>query len=420
MLLPAGAWGQAVNPGEGVSFAQVNFTYAGASQSFSQYGQAFIDYAAIASNFGSTGFINVVTNDGWAVQNAPVHAASNLPGISKMFDLGASGLQTNLQAYVEFSTTPLTSAPVGSFSNFGLAQVQTNAQGDTAVRTAPPGPPPANGGVAFSDSTFSFIFQPNHSASVEQDDNQCGPASVANSMQYLQSRWGIQFGDQHIPGIAGNPPESRVGRLDDTMGRPAGTPISNNQFLSGKLQYLANAGVTGLRLEHQGGDRTGGGGIGDGDFNHAGLTSRDFGATVTADFILNQLARGEDVEMNIRWIPGPGGHWVTLVGGGLIGGRPFVIFYHDAQQDAAGGTGLFDGGYGFSFLTTAGDGTLRFRNFVDGSEARVNFVVSESAVPEPSTMLLSAVGLVGAAMAYRKKNRKTARRRDCEPPVVAA
>lgn len=239
-------------------------------------------------------------------------------------------------------------------------------------------------------------FQTGHDPSIEQDLNQCGPASVANSLQYLENRFGLLVAQKNIPGIAGNPPNSLVGQLDNTMTRAQGQPISNNQFITGKLHYLANANIKGLKIKHRGGD----GAIGTGDVTSSGLTSV-FQGGVTANWIISELKKGEDVEMNIRWTGG-GGHWVDLIGGGYILGVPWVAFEHDFNQgfDGAnnktainGGTGLFDGGYGFSFLPTDVNGNVMFRNWVDGSTAKVNFLVSES-IPEPSTIILIVLGLI--------------------------
>lgn len=411
-------------PGQGVTFQQVGFDYTGLSTvPFSQYGQMFANYSTLAgAGFGS-GYINVVTAAGWAVQNLPVAAASGYAGLSVMFDLGASAngvSQTGISAYVDFSATPLSSAPAGSPQSFNNANgsfntsLMTNAQGDGANRPANPGAPAANGGISFDIASLltSLTLQLGHT-SVEQDDNQCGPASLANSLDYLRNRYGITVPQTNIPGIAGQPPGSLVGQIDNKMTRPQGQAISNNQFITGKLNYLSDSKITGLSIKHEGGD----GAIGTGDVTAGGLTSK-FAGKVTADWIISELQHGEDVEMNIRWTgcataPNCGGHWVDLIGGGFILGRPWVAFVHDYKQgfDAAnnktainGGTGLFDGGVGFSFLDTDVNGNVFFRNWVDGSTARVNFVVSES-LPEPATAMLAFAGLLllGAGLVRRRR-----------------
>jgi hypothetical protein len=404
-------------PGHGISFAQDGFDYPGVSpQPFSEYGQVFADYATLASNGFGNGYINVVTSGGWAVQNLPVQALAGYPGLATFFDLGAGANGTpvsSLSAYVNFSATPLNSAPIGAATNYNAGNgsfattVTINAEGDAGngTRTTNPGAPQTTGAITFGNGQNSVTFQPGHT-NVEQDVNQCGPGSVANSLDYLRNRYGVNVPatQTNTPGIAGQPPNSLVGQLDSTMGRAQGQGVTNQQFIDGKLQYLANNKVSGLIVEHQGGD----GAIGTGDVNFAGLTSH-YDGKVNANWIIGQIQAGEDVEMNVRWTSG-GGHWVDLIAGGYINGVPWVAYVNDANQGydpmtmttaINGGVGLFDGGYDFSFLTTDAMGNVMFRNFVDGASARVNFVVAES-VPEPCVIALLLIGL-GAFLLLRKR-----------------
>jgi hypothetical protein len=60
----------------GVSFAQVDFTYPSAPLLDSPYGQVFVDNSVLGG-LGS-GFVSVVTDVGWVVQNVPV--VSGAPG----------------------------------------------------------------------------------------------------------------------------------------------------------------------------------------------------------------------------------------------------------------------------------------------------------------------------------------------------
>src|SRR5437016_668633 len=112
----------------GVTFDQVNFTYPGASQPNSGYGQAFLDYSVIPGS----GYVNVKTSSGWVVQNMPVISGSGLPGLSMMFDLGFSGTQTSaFFAQVEYTANPLSdqSQITAPAQNFGfLGAVDHNEQ----------------------------------------------------------------------------------------------------------------------------------------------------------------------------------------------------------------------------------------------------------------------------------------------------
>jgi hypothetical protein len=399
-----------ISPGQGASFNQVGFNYLGVSpEPFSQSGLFVADYATLAGNGFSTGFVNVVSGGNWVIQNLPLDVLSGYPGLGMAFNLGSQWLgdgtaTTSITANVDWSATPLTSAPAGAEVGFGVGSVTTNAQGDGSDRTTNPAPPPISP-LSFSGLSDLLGYQFGHPASVEQDDNQCGPASFANSLQYLHNRYGLAVPGANISGIAGDPPNSRVGQVDNSMTRAQGEAIDNDQFINGKLNYMNGKGIGGVSVEHQGGD----GPIGTGDYTSTSGKTSQFNGKVTAQWILDQLRKGQDVEMNVRWTAGKG-HWVTLIGGWDIGGNILVAFNNDYEQgfDVGtgqpannGGTGLFDGGYGASFLTTDVNGDVFFRNFYDGATARVNFVVAES-IPEPGAAVLAIGGLLCLGL-YRRR-----------------
>ena len=98
----------AEQPTSGISFAQISVTNPASPQKYSQYGEVSINYTML---YGQ-GYINVERYEngqaaGWVVKNLPVISSSVLPGFSTMFDLGVSGYQSSLTAYVDYSATPL-------------------------------------------------------------------------------------------------------------------------------------------------------------------------------------------------------------------------------------------------------------------------------------------------------------------------
>ncbi len=98
----------AEQPTSGISFAQISFTSPEAPQKYSRYGQISIDYTMLYGD----GYINVERYNngqaaGWVVRNLPVTSRSLVPGYSTTFDLGASGYQQTLGAYVDFSPSPM-------------------------------------------------------------------------------------------------------------------------------------------------------------------------------------------------------------------------------------------------------------------------------------------------------------------------
>src|SRR5262249_25025729 len=223
----------------GVTFDQVNFTYPGATQLNSGYGQAFLVYSAIPGS----GYVNVKTAAGWWVQNMHVFLGTGLPGLFIMFDLGFSGTQTSdFFAQVEYTPTPLfdQSQITAAAQDFGfLGKVDHNEQGDNPQLTAAPPNPAGPNALAFNPAGQTTIPTINTIApSVQQDTNQCGPAAVANSLAYLKQRYGVPLAQQNVPGIAGNPPNSLVGQIDNAVPRAAGQGVWRADLLDGKLRYL--------------------------------------------------------------------------------------------------------------------------------------------------------------------------------------
>jgi hypothetical protein len=434
MLFCSVASAVSVPQNSGITMQQVGFDYPGAAadEPNSSYAEINLDFAALGTSGFGAGYINVVSPAGWVVQNLPVTPGNSYPGISTYFDLGLTP-GTNepaLTATVDWSPSALTAAPAvantlysNTGGNFTLDEVN-DLEGDGANRTTPPASNP--GAINFGGGATSITYQPGHSTNVEQDVNQCGPASVANSLDYLRNRYGINVpaAQTNTPGVRNNQGNSIVGRLDDTMDRNQGDPIGNHQFITGKLRYLKNNNVQGLSVEFVGGDAdvsNGGANFVDNGAGGSGLTAQNDGK-VTAQWILDQLAKGQDVEMNVRWTgPGGGGHWVDLIAGGTIAGVPWVAYINDANQGfnpAApppgsggntainGGVGLFDGGYNGSFLTTDINGNVFFRSWIEGSGARVNFAVAESPVPEPGAVAL--VFTAGSFFWLKKRKRLAA------------
>jgi len=82
----------AIQPTSGVSFAQISFSGASASENYSHYGQVSIDDAML---YGG-GYVNVERYEngqavGWVVKNLPVVHGTSQPGAAMQFGLGASG-----------------------------------------------------------------------------------------------------------------------------------------------------------------------------------------------------------------------------------------------------------------------------------------------------------------------------------------
>ncbi len=192
--------------GDGLGFSQFDMTFPGASQTNSGYGLAAVDIPDLTTTTGiSTGFLNIYTPAaGWVVQNMLIDTASGYPGSSTMFNLGNSpGVDiSGLSAYADFSSSPTTSFAPGSTTTFSVGNLEYNAQGRNSLLAGPPAPPTTPVIPWLIGGVTNWIQQA-FRTSVEQDTNQCGPGSLANSLQYLEDEYGLNVPHDHVPGING-------------------------------------------------------------------------------------------------------------------------------------------------------------------------------------------------------------------------
>lgn len=383
-------------PGQGVSFSQVDFTWLGATTLNSNTGQVDVDIATLQSSTGIlSGFINISTSLGWVVQNLPVFSDFPYPSISTTFQLStSSGIDiTSLDAFVDFTLTPATSFEGGHLTTFPVGDIRFNGEGKGAPVTGGPPAPQPPGVVAFiPGGLLQVCLQPGH-PNVEAANSQCGPAAAANSLQWLEDTYGIVVPHPHIPGLgcigAGGPDGSLVGELDSEMGRD-GTcvnrvtrgGVNDGPFLAGKLCYLALNGLGGTIIVKHQDDGTLAGDPGGANFMSCGLTSLGRGAVPTAEFIIDEVCKGEDVELGYSR---PGGHWVQIVGAGTTLGHPWILHRSDQVQsgdDAVPPPDAIDnnegtGGTQFASLRDIdGDGFLNLLGEPGSPEADI--VVSES------------------------------------------
>jgi hypothetical protein len=117
---------------------------------------------------------------------------------------------------------------------------------------------------------------------------------------------------------------------------------------------------------------------GSADFTTGGLTSTGRGAKVTAEFIISEVCKGEDVELVYRF-PRGGAHIVNVTGAGRVLGVPWITYVHDHVQTSAAdprdttGTGQTD----FSFLAdTDRDGRLNLAS--EATVPNASYVTTES------------------------------------------
>lgn len=369
----SGAGETVVHPGGGIDFQQVDWEVGNGSQTGSSHGLFSVDFEAVARSTAiRRGYVNVATLEGWVVRNLPLLPDLRCAGLGTLFDLGGEGDVDSLLAVVAVSPRPLQEFAPGPSSAFvyPVGSVTLDAEGRNQASVSFPAPPPPLDPVVFlPGGLITGVVQPGH-PSVEQDDNQCGPASVANSLQWLEDEYGIDVPHDHVPGIEGNPANSLVGQLDDAMDRDEGETVSDEDAITGKLTYIDDNDLADdLDVKHWGGDFV------SGDRTVGDVTSDDQSedGLDLFDWILAELEAGEDVELALGY-DGGGGHWVDVVAAGRILGVPWIAWVHDGDQGDPGGTDLDDGGFVWS--PVVGGRTLGFRN------ATLDFAMSESPKPE--------------------------------------
>lgn len=404
VCLPCGAaLGQSVQvfEDEGVYFYQVDFTWQYSTTLNSNTAEVVVDVAELWSATGiDSGYLNVETTLGWVVQNLPVLSEFPYPTIATSFRLSDDsdpGVISSLDAFVEFSAAPVETFVGGIPVSFAVDPSEFNAEGLEPALDVP-AVPPVPGVVAFAlGGAIEAHFQPGHS-NVQAAHMQCGPAAAANSLEWLWATYGTAVPHANIPGLGclgGGPDASLVGHLDFHMGRWCasrlfGGGVTEHTFLDGKLSYLDATGIN-LLVKHQ--DSGFVGLPGGGNFTAHGLLSFGMGNAPSAEFLIEEVSLGEDVELAYRWAKG--GHFVVIVGAGRILGVPWIAYRSDHTQsntdavlppdaiDNNEGTGLTD----FSFLVDVGvppDGLLDLVN--ERGVPRAVIAVSESPRGDEATV----------------------------------
>lgn len=378
--------GQEIQEGEGLQFFQLKFTFADIEQTYSPYGMAVVDYAVMSEATGiPSGYLNVITDAGWVIRNMLIDPSSGYPGTSVMFSLvspqvylESPGRITSLMAYAVFSPEPSVEFVGEVTTLFNVGSLPYNAQGGGEGISTIPTQPINMGVIDFKRGGLtSLIWQPGH-PNIEQHINQCGPAAAANCLQWLENGGFIEVKQPHRPGVRD---KSLVGNLDVDMNRkPEGGVWPPEDFLRGKLKFISDNDLQdNLTIKHK--NRIGRALLPDNDVTVGKATSKvDRSGIPLVDWIIGELANGEDVEIWISWNKG-GAHLVNLIGGGYILGVPWVAWVHDASQGAAGGINWYDGGYGTSFV--AGN---RIVCYIPGRSmsGTMEFAVSQSPKYDPS------------------------------------
>ncbi|MBK9128755.1 MAG: hypothetical protein IPM13_13290 [Phycisphaerales bacterium] len=377
-------------PGMGVSFARIDLTFLEAPHPNSHYGLFRMSFFDIFQATGlESGYLNVYTENGWVVRNAPFDRHWPVPGMGVIFDLGPGPSLPAIPAYITAAPEPSVCWSGPPFMTFPLEpNIQWNAEGSDVARTVVSFLPVDLSLITFMPLGRTTVHVQPVKPSVEQEFEQCMPAAVANSLQFLEDEYGVNVPHEHRPGLRD---DSLVGELDKKMQRPEGEPVASAvNMLNGKLDYIdENNLADDIDVKHKqapginwlNGDRTRGDAT---SHEHTDPNVSFF------DWLMHEVASGEDVEIRLGWDDGSG-HMVRVFGAGYILGKPFVTYVHDAAQgwgdpNEPEGTTPQDGGFGFSWVENG-----RIQCFINGAtqSASVDYAVSESPI-YPNTSVLAA------------------------------
>ncbi len=229
---------------------------------------------------------------------------------------------------------------------------------------------------------IEVALDPNKFGKLDQKDTKCGavgcgPTAAVNSFTYLQTAFPSAYPTPLVP--AGQD-VAVADSLADLMGccGAGGTSIEN--FILGKRTYVESKdpGATKYGAEISGTWN----GAGKPDFVHQNATAADL-----LGFIERELRAGEDVEISIA--NAGVGHFLTLTG---------VTFEDETRQ--RGQLAFIDpigGKPGTTDFRIDANGEIRTTYILGAQIAFVRHAVSESPVPEASTLAVLAAGVVFVA-----------------------
>lgn len=188
---------------------------------------------------------------------------------------------------------------------------------------------------------------------IEQKHNECGPTSAANSLIWLAKNHG--FTDK-LPQAGGEVDTNQLildlmEAMTGSNNRPFGG-LRGNQLFEGKKKYAED---NGFPITVEGGNQD----------------SSAMGAN-TFDFIVEELHRGQDIELLVDW-PAPGMHWVTVTGYGIVDGK-VVLYVHDPD----------DGKNGKAVWTMEEDSSGNLTGHISNPECDAAWAVAES--PKPNNI----------------------------------
>lgn len=381
-----------LNSSHGVRLYQIN--YLGESpRANTDTGLLDIDLLALRSTAAvEQGYINMMIGDSWEVRNLKVKKESEYPysHLSTPFNLGVeTGTKVNqLSASISISAVPLTEFSSADLTAYAVDAISYTIGGvpDHPI-SAPPTPPTLETALFGNPTNTDAITQFDH-PNIEAAVNQCMPASIANSLQYLEDTTDLEIPHEHKMGLKGD--DSLVGQLDTHTNRTVISRRSNENSgtwgIQGKLSYLATNGLH---------DRVVTTHMGNGDYAGSesvsvavdGKTASATGLGTSINFstLLNAMKEGQDCELVYSW-PG-GSHAVDAVAAGTTNGEPWIVHGSDIDQ-SSDSKGAGASGFVFEYLKdTDNDGLLN----LSGTNSQLVQVICQKYVAPPATLTVTGI-----------------------------
>ncbi len=181
----------------------------------------------------------------------------------------------------------------------------------------------------------STMYNPTTVAGYAGDKNACGPASAANSLQWLEDMYDeIDSETTH---------REKLEELSRLMNRANNSTVSDSNFVNGKLAFIDKYKLP-IRVKMQG-IFFGSDSIPSPDnrYKHFAENKNDSAnAYPNWDWLVSEMKDDEDVEIGIAWYDSTGnslgGHWVTASGVSEVGSYRGLYIKDDRKQEIAGGT----------------------------------------------------------------------------------
>lgn len=404
-----------LNSGHGIRIYQINYL-SESPQTNSNTGLLDIDLIALRSATNmEQGYINMLVGDSWKVRNLKIKKESEYPysHITTPFNLGVEmGTDVSeLNASISISAIPLK-----EFSSTGLASYTVESI-DYMIGgipdhpfVAPPSPPKLED-VLFGNPTklenTLFGSPPITDATVQLDHpnieaavNQCMPASIANSLQYLEDTTDLEIPHRHRMGLKGD--DSLVGQLDTHTDRTVeddlDKTVEENRRsaasggtwgLKGKMSYLATNGLQErVVTTHMGNGEVAGTENVSVTVDGKTATATGLGTSINLITLLDSMREGQDCELVYAW-PG-GAHAVDAVAVGTFDGESWIVHASDIDQ-SSDSRGAGASGFVFEWLKdTDNDGLLN----LSGTDSQLVQVICEKYVAPPAppvTLTVTAI-----------------------------